>query len=358
MARPLKLTLDFFVHDADASNDTKVRAISRKHGNDGYATFFRLLEVLCKQQSLQLDLSDSLVAEALSEDFRLRDTQHLYTIVQTCADIGLFDKQLWEAERVVLSPGLYRRYLNRLQERKQAAERQRRSTEAKSLEAKIQATEQLESQVITRDNPAKKRDNSPEYRDQNTELEIRDQNQTQSQCFAPLADTKTNDEQVRGNAVSSQPLQRHVSSVVIFERQFGQPQHPWQNSKARNDFDLGFSEFIRKKLESIADAYKAGATIGDAKSWIAKRQYDDKGIDEIFAKWEEYQSSLSSSVPGSAGKPISLSDKIEWEKQPCFREWLEAYQQDGQHWLRDPNGGLDQAKCNFANYVEAHGYAS
>jgi len=180
MGRPGKLTMDFFIHDADASSDIKIRLLSKKHGNDGYATYFRLLEALCHEPGMILSLANAECGELLAEDFHLRDVQHLYKIIQHCAEIGLIDRQIWESERAIFSHGLYDRYLARLEDRKAAAERQRKSREAKSLQDKIN---DLES-VVTRDNHVtselsrKRHSTEAEYR--TTEAEYRDQKQNQN----------------------------------------------------------------------------------------------------------------------------------------------------------------------------------
>ena len=80
MARPPKLTLDFFVHDKDARSDRRIRALRRKHGNDGYATYFCILEVLCGEDGLSLDLSTPIDRETTVEDCHLRDEAHLLII--------------------------------------------------------------------------------------------------------------------------------------------------------------------------------------------------------------------------------------------------------------------------------------
>ena len=137
MARPPKKTLDFFLHDSNARGDRKIKGLRRRHGNDGYATYFILLEMLCQEDGMRLSLSDSLDMETAIEDTGVRDQAHLHAIVQTCADIGLFDKQLWESERVVFSHGLHRRYKGRLEERRADAKRKQRKREEESLSRRI-----------------------------------------------------------------------------------------------------------------------------------------------------------------------------------------------------------------------------
>lgn len=137
MGRHHKLTLDFFLHDAVASSDRKIRYISKKHGNDGYATYFRLLEMLCREEGIQVSIGSEFDAEVIAEDCHLRDAAHFYRIIQDCVECGLFDKQLWEGERVIFSHGLFKRYESRLQERKQDAERKKRKREAANLEERL-----------------------------------------------------------------------------------------------------------------------------------------------------------------------------------------------------------------------------
>lgn len=142
MARPRKKTLDFFLHDAKARSDRKIKGLRRRHGNDGYATYFILLEMLCEEEGMRLSLSTDLDKETVIEETGTRDLAHLHAIVQTCADIGLFDKQLWESERIVFSHGLYERYRARLEARKSDAARKRRKREAEYFEQKLQETDQ------------------------------------------------------------------------------------------------------------------------------------------------------------------------------------------------------------------------
>ena len=38
----------WFKHDTDASDDIKIRRLEEEFGNDGYATYFKILEILGK----------------------------------------------------------------------------------------------------------------------------------------------------------------------------------------------------------------------------------------------------------------------------------------------------------------------
>jgi len=175
--RPPKVTLDFFVHDTDARRNPKILALSRRFGNDGYATYFRLLESLGEQDGLRLDLSDNLVAEAIADEFKLRDAPHLYGIIQVCVDIKLFDRQLWESDRLVFCPSLFNRYLGRLEARQADAARKRQARESQRLQSRIQEVKgkincpELSARTIL-DNGSCPRDNSTEVRDLDLEKDL------------------------------------------------------------------------------------------------------------------------------------------------------------------------------------------
>lgn len=147
MGRPRKLTLDFFLHDAHARSDRKIRALKRKHGNDGYAMYFQLLEMLCAEDGIKLNISHPLDAETCAEDCGLRDEAQLYAILETCVELGLFNAQLWRSERTIFSDGLYDRYLSRLEDRQAEAKKKRRRKIAVDLQARIESVEAVSPTV-------------------------------------------------------------------------------------------------------------------------------------------------------------------------------------------------------------------
>jgi hypothetical protein len=137
MSRPKKLTLDFFMHDCGARGDRKIASLRRKHGNDGYAAYFILLEMLCQEDGMILSLAKPLDAEHAVNECGLRDYPHLTKILETCIELELLDRQIWESERSVFSHGLFKRYKSRLEERRQDAERKKSRREADSLDVRI-----------------------------------------------------------------------------------------------------------------------------------------------------------------------------------------------------------------------------
>jgi hypothetical protein len=176
MARPKKLTLDFFVHSANARSDRRIKSLRRREKNDGYATYYILLEMSCTENDMKLDLSNDITIEDVADECGLRDVAHLYKVIESCISVGLFNSQLWKSERIIFSDDLHSSYLERLEDRKATAERKHRSIEAKSLQEKIDRVTG-DNIVITHDNSVVTCDNSPEVKDQNTEIRIQNKNQ-------------------------------------------------------------------------------------------------------------------------------------------------------------------------------------
>lgn len=46
MARPIKNNADYFSHDIGMRNDMKIKALRRKYGLVGYASYVMLIEII------------------------------------------------------------------------------------------------------------------------------------------------------------------------------------------------------------------------------------------------------------------------------------------------------------------------
>lgn len=79
----------FFSHDVDMRNDLKIRGLRREFGNEGYAVWCYLLEVLTDTEDLCIDIDN--MAGLLSADFDI-DRERLMGIVDYCLQVGLFVK--------------------------------------------------------------------------------------------------------------------------------------------------------------------------------------------------------------------------------------------------------------------------
>lgn len=95
--RPHKLNVDYHPHLI--GDGTKMHYIENKYGNDGYATWHKILEVLAKTDNHYLDLSEQRQLMFLSARCRVSEDV-LKSIISDLAVMGAFDAELWEVSVV------------------------------------------------------------------------------------------------------------------------------------------------------------------------------------------------------------------------------------------------------------------
>jgi hypothetical protein len=76
--------------------------IESKFGNDGYATWFKILEVLAKTDNHWIDMSDTSNVMYMAAKCRVSEDRFV-DIVTAIASVGEFDADLWNHERVIWS---------------------------------------------------------------------------------------------------------------------------------------------------------------------------------------------------------------------------------------------------------------
>lgn len=81
--------LRYFSHDVDMRNDLKIRGLRRQFGNDGYAVWCYLLEILTDSQDLCVDIDA--MGDLLAADFDI-ERELLFEIVEYCTTVGLLIK--------------------------------------------------------------------------------------------------------------------------------------------------------------------------------------------------------------------------------------------------------------------------
>lgn len=87
MARPIKNNADYFPHDADMRNDTRIKAVRRKFGIEGYGIYCMLLEFLTDSEYFEFK-NDDLSIELVAGDFDIEPTK-LTQILQYFMQIDL-----------------------------------------------------------------------------------------------------------------------------------------------------------------------------------------------------------------------------------------------------------------------------
>lgn len=345
MGRKKKLTLDFFIHDVHASEDIKIQLLESRFKAEGYATFFKLLELLCQQEGVKLSLSDQKVIRLLSMKFHLRDEPHFLAIIQECVELELFDRQLWESERVIFSHGLYKRYVTRLEERKQAAVRRNRSDEAKRLQQRIDEIEAREKEILGSENPVITRDNSVITRDNPPETQNYRTTETQN-----LRNADVQNASVKNAGKTSTEYWAPVPDPMGDRFSQGQELPPWKSGYGRYDWNEVVVQGILSYLRTMPDGAKK--TRADAVTYITKRQRPDHS--EYEALVERCREILGAGpVDGATSDPTNAD--YDWSQDPRFEQWRSLYQQQGLGKFVKPDGiNRDPQRNAFINWLYDH----
>ena len=97
MARPKKQTVDYFPHSCTHSKTMFI--LEQKYGNDGYAFWFKLLEMLGSSEGHCLYFTNGMDWEFLIAKTRL-DKEKCIEILDLLATFGAIDKKLWSKKIV------------------------------------------------------------------------------------------------------------------------------------------------------------------------------------------------------------------------------------------------------------------
>lgn len=98
MARPERNNVDYFPFICEDGN--KMFYIEETYGNDGFATFVKLLRELAKTNYHYLDLSKPSTMMFLSAKCKV-SKEVLNSIISDLVDLGKFDKTLWDENKII-----------------------------------------------------------------------------------------------------------------------------------------------------------------------------------------------------------------------------------------------------------------
>jgi len=99
VGRPKKDGVDYFSHDINATGGRTIFTLESKYGNDGYAFWFKLLEILGAQSTLSYDCNDCsnwffLIAKTKVSEEKATE------ILNTLSQVDAIDRDLW-CEKVI-----------------------------------------------------------------------------------------------------------------------------------------------------------------------------------------------------------------------------------------------------------------
>ena len=101
MARPKKNTVEYFPHDCYSNKELEI--FINKHGNEGYAFYYRLFELLGITPEHQYDFTKPvdyqylLTKTGVNEDI-------FEQLTETLVDLEILDKELWKERKIWVQP--------------------------------------------------------------------------------------------------------------------------------------------------------------------------------------------------------------------------------------------------------------
>ena len=105
MARPRKKGMEYFPHDVTAATDEKLLALQHLYGNDGYAFYFKILEMIFRGFSgkyNELDLSDNVLRRVVCKNIGV-EMDLFEVLIDSSLKVGLFDRDSYEQRQVLTS---------------------------------------------------------------------------------------------------------------------------------------------------------------------------------------------------------------------------------------------------------------
>lgn len=100
MARPQKQTVDYFPHDASASEGDTLTILQSRFGNDGYAFWFKLLEKISSSENHIIDCRNSIKWQLLLAKTSTNQEQGL-AIMDLLCELEAIDAQLWRESKII-----------------------------------------------------------------------------------------------------------------------------------------------------------------------------------------------------------------------------------------------------------------
>ena len=100
MARPKKQTVDYFPHDAGASDGDTLTILQNHFGNDGYAFWFKLLEKISSSENHIIDCRNSKKWQLLLAKTRTNQETGIAIMDMLC-ELEAIDAELWRGDKVI-----------------------------------------------------------------------------------------------------------------------------------------------------------------------------------------------------------------------------------------------------------------
>ena len=143
--RPRRQSVDYFPHDADASDRKTLTILTRKFGNDGYAAWFRLLELLARSENHFYDCNQLDDFQYLASKLNVAEDSATEIMEQLVVS-GAIDGELWE-NKIIWSQNFVDRLTEVYRKRGRELPQKPNICDRKPKAPSISATEKTQSRV-------------------------------------------------------------------------------------------------------------------------------------------------------------------------------------------------------------------
>jgi len=109
MARIAKSGLEYFPFDIDFFQDIRIRKLIKRQGGKAI-TVYALLLCLIYKNGYYMQWDDEL--PFIGSEISGFDEAYISEVIKTCLSLGLFNKELFDADKVLTSKGIQTRYCN------------------------------------------------------------------------------------------------------------------------------------------------------------------------------------------------------------------------------------------------------
>ena len=100
MARPYKLSIEYFPHTVDSADNIILFTLEEKYGNSGYAFWFKLLEILGKAGGRPYYCQEEYNWLYLAARMHMQ-SEEMEDILATLAKLQAIDQDLWQEHRII-----------------------------------------------------------------------------------------------------------------------------------------------------------------------------------------------------------------------------------------------------------------
>ena len=283
----------WFRHVTDALRNRKIRKAFRSHGAVAYAIYFAILEDIYKEEDEFRILADELWLEDLADDLRINDYRILVRVLDTFAENGLIDRQMWEGEHAIYIPAVVERGDQYLEKRAKEAEKKRRQREVKKREAQelketlspgdSNGTSGQSPQMSPSDPYSDPSSNSKP----NSKPETKHDPDSEEEPGVPLPNQVTKGTPSEGTPFKELPLRKEEKPSLLRQDPFlaHMKDFPWVDGRRGRNYD--YKPEMLQVVKKWLNSRNLPADATDQKGWLLKAFNDENREGQAWMLWDE-----------------------------------------------------------------------